>query len=253
MTIHKTGGNFEINTDDIDSITFQKTVTNTWPVHNNIVASLFWTGEGASDDNGDISNYGSAWSSSWTIDYGLEDKPSLARDVDGFPTSSNYKNTENPFYCALPYNDLGALVSDGNRNDIIDLQLTNDGTEYGYKKNRNTAVYWHADSTTMSTNSSKSIVKNRWVKIMANGKTAYAQWEDAGPFYYNDIEYVFGSSSPLNSKQLGAGIDLSPAVMKKLYNDANHGGATVSWQFVDECEVPSTPWKKVVTKSQCAW
>ncbi len=224
-----------------------------WPIHTNIIASLFWVGEGASDDNGDISNYGSAWRSSWTIDYGLEDKPSLVRDANGFPTSSSYKNTENPYYFALPYNDLGSLVSDGDGNEVFDNSLTNDKTKYGYKTNRKTVVYWNADSILMSSNSSKSMVKNRWIKITANGNTAYAQWEDAGPFYYNDINYVFGTSVPLNQNRLGAGIDLSPAVMKKLFGEANKGKATVSWQFVNESEVPADPWKKVVTNVQCAW
>jgi len=244
--------------------TVSKTVTvksadgpTTWDgvgeIHSNITASLFWVGEGASDENGDISNYGSAWRSSWTVDYGLEDKPTLARDGNGFPTSGSYKNTENPYYFALPYNDLGSLVSDGDGVEVIDNSLTNNGLDWGYKNNRKTVVYWNGDSLAMSSNTSKSMVKNRWIKITANGNTAYAQWEDAGPFYYNDVDYVFGSAAPLNQNRLGAGIDLSPAVMYKLFGNANKGEATVSWQFVNESEVPADPWKKVVTKTQCAW
>jgi len=253
MTIHKVGGStVQISTSEIDSITFEAPSSN-YPVHSNIIASLFWVGEGASDANGSISNYGSAWRSDWGTQYGLEDMPTLSRDGNGFPTSPSYKNTENPYYAALPYNDLGALVSDGDGVDVNDYSLTNDGTEWGYKKNRKTAVYWNSDSVSMSSNSSKSMVKNRWIKITANGNTAYAQWEDAGPFYYNDIDYVFGSSAPLNQNRLGAGIDLSPAVMYKLFGNANKGEATVSWQFVNESEVPADPWKKVVTKTQCSW
>ena len=217
----------------------------TYPVHRDITASLFWVGEPADGDNGGIQNIESAWRGDWMNLYGLEDKPYISRDSDGFPTSSSYKNKENPYYFALPYNDFGSLVSDGNGNDVYDASLTVDGDQESVKKNQVTAVYWGQGNELDSVN---SIVKNRWVKIEAsNGNVAYAQWEDAGPFYYNDINYVFGTSSPLNNKQLGAGIDLSPAVMHQLFGDAGRGEATVLWQFVEESDVPSDPWKKVVT------
>ena len=44
----------------------------------------------------------------------------------------------------------------------------------------------------------KSVIKNKWIKITANGKTAYAQWEDCGPFIYDDFNYVFEGKTLLN-------------------------------------------------------
>ena len=188
-----------------------------YPIHQNITTTIFWIGESADSDNGYISNSESAWDSTWIKHYGGIDDPK-SRD-DFFP--SDFIPRENPFYVALPYDDIG---------------------DNGMRKSDSTKIYWYGEK---NWNDNESIVKNRWVKITKGDKTAYAQWEDAGPFVYNDINYVFGSNPP----QAQSGLDISPAVRD--YIEIHGGRSThVSWQFVDEKDVPDGPWKMIVTRSQ---
>ena len=92
--------------------------------------------------------------------------------------------------------------------------------------------------------------KNRWIKITKNGKTAYAQWEDAGPFGEDDKNYVFGNHLPQNNINNNAGLDVSPAVRDYLHlNDIDK----IDWQFIDFDDVPVGPWKKIITTSQIDW
>ncbi|MHB8601851.1 MAG: hypothetical protein ACYC6W_03785 [Nitrosotalea sp.] len=106
-------------------------------------------------------------------------------------------------------------------------------------------VYW---SSQKSWSDSESMVKNRWIEITKDNKTAYAQWEDAGPFVYDDSGYVFGNSSPKNTLNHNAGLDVSPAV--KDYLNLQHGKNVVDWRFVDFGDVPDGPWKNTITTSQ---
>ena len=78
----------------------------------------------------------------------------------------------------------------------------------------------------------------------------YAQWEDVGPFGENDSNYVFGSANPKSTTNKTAGLDVSPAVNDYL---GLSGLDTTSWQFVDEKDVPSGPWKNIVTTSGIYW
>jgi hypothetical protein len=110
--------------------------------------------------------------------------------------------------------------------------------------------------------------KNRWVEIVnaTTGERAFAQWEDVGPWFANDAEYVFDETGtvrphaelqegkrlnvfrstngtyrrPIRRIKNGAGIDLSPDLCKILNID---GQGLVNWRFVDEDSVPDGPWK----------
>lgn len=215
------------------------------PSHNNIKASMFWVGENASSDNGGITNVESAWDLKWGDHYGIEDDIDIARDKDFIPTSGSYKKTENPYYYALPYNDFTGMISE------TDLSYPTDG--YGYKNDISSVIPWYESS---KHNGSYSFCKNRWAMIIHNSDTAYAQWEDSGPYYYADKSYVFGSSTPKNNISPRAGIDLSPALI--LYFDVrwdidDDGVTTVDWEFVDESEVPNGPWKRYITTQQVYW
>ncbi len=190
-----------------------------YPVHQNITTTFFWVGEPASQDNQYISNLSSFWDSKWLEHYGGIDSP---KDRNGyFPVG--FTPMENPFYFALPYSDLDNY---GNRKD-----------------NAYTAVYW---SNEKNWDDSESMIKNRWIKITKDDKTAYAQWEDAGPFDYNDVNYVFGTDTPMNHQNNNSGLDVSPAVRDfiNLYKDKRN---VVSWQFVNFEDVPSGPWKQIIT------
>ncbi len=92
--------------------------------------------------------------------------------------------------------------------------------------------------------------KNTWIKIVRGTATCYAQWEDVGPFVYNDTEYVFGIGAPKNKFNKGAGLDVSPAVWGCLKMTDN---AKTRWEFVDMSAVPQGPWLETVTTSGTNW
>lgn len=196
---------------------------NSYPIHKNIVATVFWVGEPSGPDNNYIPNEVSAWDDSWQIHYGGVDDPV---NRNGYYPALFTPN-ENPFYFALPYDDLDDL---GSR-----------------KKNVSTNIYWWTEK---NWSNSESACKNRWIKITKGSLTVYAQWEDVGPFETDDINYVFGNSLPANKFNAGAGLDVSPAVETFL---GLTGNDKVNWQFVNFRDVPSGPWKSIITTSQLSF
>ena len=199
-------------------------LVDTYPIHKNISATYFWIGEPASGDNNYTSNLSSAWDGNWVQDFGGVDDP---KKRDSF-MPAGFQPHENPFYVALPYND---FANDGTRNS--DANLT----------------YWYNEKNWAQ---NESMVKNRWIMITHGDKTAYAQWEDSGPFQYDDVGYVFGTNAPDNTVNKNAGIDLSPSTWDYL-GLSRRGIDTINWQFVDYTDVPDGPWKKVITTSQVNW
>lgn len=133
---------------------------------------------------------------------------------------------ENPFYFALPYND---FENGKRKSDVYNI------------------VYW-ADEKNWG--ALESMCKNQWIKITKGNKTAYAQWEDVGPFEEDDFNYIFGNSTPKNKENNHAGLDVSPAVHDFLgLEDIDK----VNWQFVNFSEVPEGSWKTKITTSQIFW
>ncbi|ADV46176.1 endo alpha-1,4 polygalactosaminidase [Nitratifractor salsuginis] len=190
-------------------------------LHRSITSTIFWVGEEAGPANGGISNQPSAWDGLWTLSYGGVDDP---EHRNGY-LPAGFIPYENPFYVALPFNDLD---EQGQR-----------------KKGLKKIIPWYNDEDPR-----ESLCKNHWVEISKDGKTVYAQWEDAGPFETNDSEYVFGTARPKNRINDHAGIDLSPAIRDYLgVEDIDR----VDWRFVDESEVPEGPWKEIVTRSGVHW
>ena len=189
-----------------------------YPLHRDVTVTIFWIGESAGEENGNISNVASAWDEKWQARYGGEDSPDRR---DGyFP--EGFVPKENPFYVALPYNDLDET---GSR-----------------KPHAASWIPWYSPHTP----SGESLCKNRWVEISKGEKKVYAQWEDAGPFGEDDAAYVFGTSSPKNRINDHAGIDVSPAVRDYLnLRDIDK----VNWRFVEDEDVPDGPWKRIVTVS----
>jgi len=115
----------------------------------------------------------------------------------------------------------------------------------------------------------KRQVKNLWIQIVnpSNSKTCFAQWEDVGPWFVDDYEYVFssdGSVRPAAEKYIEgmkgiylhktnnsvrkitnkAGIDLSPDVASYL---GISGRGTVHWRIVPIHSVPSGPWNNKIS------
>ncbi len=187
-----------------------------YPVHRDITVTYFWVGEGASEDNLYISNSASAWNENWIGDFGGIDNP---ENRNGY-IPANFVPNENSFYFALPYNDL-----DNN----------------GERKENARKVYWFDERDWTE---GESMLKNKWIRIIKDGREAYAQWEDVGPFGEDDVNYVFGDKSPKNLINENVGIDVSPAVRDYLNLD---GIDKVDWQFVDFEDVPEGPWKERIT------
>lgn len=200
----------------------------TYPLHTNITATVFWVGEPVGDGSSE-NNAISAWDDEWQKHFGCFDNPEKRNGY--FPTGCTPK--ENPFYLDLPYND---FADEGDR-----------------RPNAFQTIPWAKEKTW---GAEESLMKNQWVKIIRNGIICYGQIEDAGPYAYDDAQYVFGTHDerPKNTKASSAGMDVSPALRDCLkFQGLNNDENKVSWQFVKESEVPTGPWKQLVTTSQINW
>ena len=192
-------------------------VVDKYILHKNNVATMFWVGEKATDANDYIPNEKSSWDGNWLEHFGGIDNP-YTRD-GYFPVG--FTPLENPFYYALPYNDLD---------------------ENGQKESAKNIPWYNS-----SVGKWGSILKNRWIEIKHKNQVCYGQWEDTGPFEYDDFDYVFGNKRPLEER---AGIDLSPAFRHCLQMAGN---GYVDWKFVDFEDVPDGPWKEIITTSGVNW
>ncbi len=166
----------------------------------------------------------------------------LAEDEDGNPLQGSWGNDltqENPYYFALPYRDFYQKVDGEWRREEF----------YGEKD-----------------------VKNRWIEIRyQEGNEAisvFAQWVDVGPWNYYDPYYVFEYQRPYAEMGIdmgwssqgfratnGAGLDVSPEVMKYLGQKAGQdfireGVVEFNWRFVEEERVPKGPWLENVSTEE---
>ena len=183
-----------------------------YPWKKEIVTTVFWIGEQPSGNN-PVPNRSSSWDKNWTRSYGGFDNPDRAHRAGYIP--ANFTPRQNPFYCALPYND---KASNGHRPEAAQ------------------AVPWFKNAYQ---GPAVSTCKDRWVAIRKDNRVVYAQWEDAGPFRTDHWQYVFGNERPKPNLNKGAGLDVSPAVRDFL----GLGDTDVTdWRFVDLEEIPHGPW-----------
>lgn len=190
------------------------------PSYKKTLATVFWVGELPTQHNAFIPNDKSAWDSSWQNHYGGVDDP---QNRCGYQPCA-FTPQENPFYFALPYNDL-------------------DGQ--GRRKESASNIPWFEEKSNR-----QSVLKNSWLAITYRDQTCYAQWEDVGPNETDDFQYVFGNQPPQNTFGLNAGLDISPAVRDCLKMTSNNN---VFWKFTTDSEVPSGPWRETVTTSDVSW
>lgn len=177
-----------------------------------INTTVFWIGEKPTSAN-PTPNHASSWDSKWSQHYGGFDDPS-PKSRDGF-LPKDFVPRQNPFYVALPYNDISA---------------------HGLKKEARTLIPWFKEAYASQW---KSVCKGRWIAIRKGNRVCYAQWEDAGPFTTTDSEYVFGDARPKPNPNHDAGLDVSPAVRDFLGLD---GSDVTDWKFVEFEDVPEGPW-----------
>ena len=185
-----------------------------YPWKENIVTTVFWIGENPTANN-PVPNHASSWDKSWTRNYGGYDDPKPSRRSNYIPVK--FTPRQNPFYCALPYNDKA---------------------REGHRPEAPRVVPWFKEAYL---GPAVSVCKGRWVEIRKGNRVAYAQWEDAGPFRTDHWEYVFGNERPKPNLNRGAGIDVSPAVRDFLgLKDTD----VTDWKFVEFEDVPHGPWAR---------
>ena len=208
----------------VDPITYTPMVNNDPPLNQpgekfpwrkDIVTTVFWIGEKPSANN-PVPNRSSSWDGNWTKNYGGFDDPEKSHRHDFTP--AKFTPRQNPFYCALPYNDKAAN---------------------GHRPEAPRVVPWFKEAYQ---GPGVSTCKDRWIAIRKGNKVAYAQWEDAGPFRTDHWQYVFGNERPKPNLNKGAGLDVSPAVRDYLGIDETD---VTDWKFVDFSEVPHGPWSKL--------
>jgi hypothetical protein len=165
--------------------------------------------------------HASAWDPMWNKNYGGYDDPKPDARQDYVPKA--FVPKLNPFYIALPYNDVAKATT---------------------KPEAKVVIPWFKASFIEE---GKSVCQDRWVAIRnSGGKVCYAQWSDCGPFGEDHWQYVFGNEKPKPNANGGAGLNVSPAVRD--YLDLGSTDVT-DWKFVETAEVPPGPWSKYGTNN----
>lgn len=177
-----------------------------------IVTTTFWVGESPTKNN-PVPNHASSWDGKWAQNFGGLDDPDKKARANFMPVK--FTPRQNPFYIALPYNDIN---------------------KHGHKPEASLVIPWFKEAFT---GNGKTVLKGRWIAIRFKDRVCYAQWEDCGPFRTDHWQYVFGNERPKPNLNKGAGLDVSPAVRDFLgMNDTD----VTDWKFVDFKEVPNGPW-----------
>jgi hypothetical protein len=193
--------------------TSSRTSTQRYPWKTNIVTTVFWIGEQPTENN-PVPNNKSSWDLNWISSYGGYDTPDSSNRRNYIPV--NFVPRQNPFYVALPYNDV---------------------THGQFKPEAALVIPWFKQEYK---GPGASVCKDRWIAIRKGNRVCYAQWEDCGPFRTDHFQYVFQNERPKPNLNHGAGIDVSPAVRDYL------GLAPMDvadWQFVEVRDVSSGPWR----------
>ncbi len=192
-----------------------------YPWKTYVTCTVFWIGETPTARNPTPNNK-SSWDQEWTANFGGYDDPEpmsrIANHSTGEFRPKNFVPKLNPFYVALPYNDVEG---------------------YGrHKAEASRVIPWFSR---MRPQPGETVCKGRWVQIYNGRSHCYAQWEDCGPWTTDDWEFVFGTKPPKTTQNGAAGIDLSPAIRDYL---SLTSGRKVHWRFVEANAVPHGPWKK---------
>jgi hypothetical protein len=130
-----------------------------------------------------ITNTESAWDASWIEHYGGEDDPTKRTNF----IPAGFTPGLNPFYVALPYNDVD---------------------DHHTRPEAHLVIPWFKDRFVRD---GQSVCKGHWVAIRHGKRICYAQWEDVGPFQVDHWQYVFGGEGPRPNPNHDSGLDVSPA------------------------------------------
>lgn len=189
-------------------------VGGSYPWKMNIVTTVFWAGESATVNN-PVHNFSSSWDKYWATNFGGFDNPNPTARRGYIPAA--FIPRLNPFYVALPYND----VSQGH-----------------HKAEASRVIPWFRKEFVRD---GQSVCRDRWIAVRnpRNGKVCYGQWSDCGPFRTDHWQYVFGSERPKWNLNKGAALDVSPAIRDYL----GIGGTDITdWKFIEFRDIPRGPW-----------
>ena len=178
-----------------------------------IVTTVFWIGESAGGNN-PVPNYKSCWDANWQSSYGGFDTPEPSSRRNYITVA--FTPRQNPFYVALPYNDV---------------------THSQFKPEAPLVIPWFKQ---FYSGPGQSVCHHRWIAVRKGNRTCFAQWEDCGPFRTDHFQYVFGTERPKPNLNHGAGLDVSPAVRDYLGLQPTD---VTDWQFVDVRDIPPGPWR----------
>jgi hypothetical protein len=187
-------------------------VSGKYPWKRSIVTTVFWVGELPTQNN-PVPNTSSSWDLRWAANFGGYDDPNSRRGY----LPARFTPQLNPFYVALPYNDV---------------------TRGTTKPEARFVIPWFRDAFVKE---GQSVCRDRWVAVRnRRGRVCYAQWSDCGPFRTDHYQYVFGNERPKWNLNKGAGLDISPAVRDYL---GLQNTDVTDWQFVEFRDVPPRgPW-----------
>ncbi|WP_226895012.1 hypothetical protein [Luteolibacter marinus] len=192
-----------------------------YPWRQNITATVFWIGEQPTQNN-PTPNDKSSWDQAWKQNFGGYDDPDPSARIADHRTGEfrpkGFTPRLNPFYIALPYNDVAGWSR--------------------HKPEASKVIPWFSR---VAPKPGKTVLKGRWVQIYNGKRSCYAQWEDCGPWETDDWQYVFQGKQPRNRSNKSAAIDISPAIRD--YLDLQ-SGEKCHWRFVEAAQVPYGPWKK---------
>ncbi len=194
------------------SMAFGGSGTRQYPWKRQIVTTVFWVGEQPTQNN-PTPNHKSSWDTEWARNFGGYDDPNPLMRRNFIPV--RFIPRQNPFYVALPYNDV---------------------TRGTTKPEAPRVIPWFREAFQRV---GQSVCKGRWVAIRFGRRICFAQWEDCGPFRTDHWQYVFGNQRPLPNLNQGAGLDVSPAVRDYL---GLRGKDVTDWKFVEFRDVPNGPW-----------
>jgi len=193
--------------------TSSRPTTQSFPWKMNIVTTVFWIGEPRSRENPEAHSK-SEWDANWIGNYGGFDTSDPSARRNYIPAA--FIPHQNPFYCALPYNDV---------------------TQGQFKPEAPLVIPWFKQEYTKP---GQSVCRDRWIAIRKGNRTCYAQWEDCGPFLTDHFQYVFQNERPKPNANHGAGLNVSPAVRDYLGLAPTD---VTDWQFVEVRDVPPGPWR----------
>lgn len=208
----------------VPTVSTKPGVRGLYPWKLNIVTTTFWVGEAAAQNN-PVHNFSSSWDKEWYRTFGGYDNPEAGGRralPDGGSIPAAFVPQGNPFYFALPYNDV----------------------ERGHHKaEAKFVIPWFKD---VYEEDGKSVLRDRWIAVRKNlpngtSRVCYAQWSDCGPFRTDHHEYVFGAEYPRWNLNKGAGLDVSPCVRDYL---GMRPTDVVDWKFVEYRDIPLGPWSR---------